>query len=156
MNIDCLSLSLQAAGGGMAGAAFSKGDSPWTGTYIMVAGIISQLVSTCAFAALLGLVLYRSRSLIRQSPSLSRIRLALTITIVCMVARGIYRSIELSGGWRGYLFTHEIYAIIFDALLMFIASLTLNIWNPAGLIKGIRGYEISMVGEEMDMFRTGR
>jgi hypothetical protein len=145
MNVDCLSLSLQATGGGLAGAAFAKGESPWTGTYIMVAGIISQLVSTCVFSALLGLVLYRSRLIIQKSPSLKRITLSMVITVTCMIARGIYRSIELSDGWRGYLFTHQIYAIILDALLMFIASFTLNVLNPAALVGDLRRYEGSIL-----------
>lgn len=41
-------------------------------------------------------------------------------------------------GWRGYLFTHEVYAIILDAALMSIASLVLCVWNPAALVLDAR------------------
>lgn len=55
-----------------------------------------------------------------------------------MVARGVYRSMELMNGWRGYLFAHDLYEIILDAALMFIASLVLCVWNPAFLILDAR------------------
>ncbi|KAH2567324.1 hypothetical protein KXV70_005297 [Aspergillus fumigatus] len=115
MMVDFFSLLLQAVGGGLAGAAFSQNSSPWPGTYTMVAGIIWQL-----------------------NQALRRISLSLMIAVTCMVARGVYRSMELMNGWRGYLFTHEVYAIILDAALMFIASLVLCVWNPAALVLDAR------------------
>ncbi|RHZ57057.1 hypothetical protein CDV55_103341 [Aspergillus turcosus] len=138
MTVDFFSLLLQAVGGGLAGAAFSKNTSPWPGTYIMVAGIIWQLVSTCVFATLLEYVIYRGLGPIARNLALRRITLSLMIAVTCMVTRGVYRSMELMNGWRGYLFTHEVYAIILDAALMFIASSVLCIWNPAALIVDAR------------------
>ncbi|PYI11105.1 putative RTA1 domain protein [Aspergillus sclerotiicarbonarius CBS 121057] len=146
MTVDFFSLLLQAIGGGVAGAAFSANISYWPGTYTMVAGIIWQLVSTCAFTTLLEYVIYRAMRQIIRNPPLRKITSALMIAVTCMVARGVYRSMELMNGWRGYLFTHEIYACILDALVMFIASVTLNIWNPAALIKEARA-----VGTEMEL-----
>jgi hypothetical protein len=134
MTVDFFSLLLQAVGGGLAGAAFSQNTSPWPGTYTMVAGIIWQLVSTCVFATLLEYVIYRGLGPIARNQALRRISLSLMIAVTCLVARGVYRSMELMNGWRGYLFTHEVYAIILDAALMFIASLVLCVWNPAALI----------------------
>ncbi|GKZ35747.1 hypothetical protein AbraIFM66950_006500 [Aspergillus brasiliensis] len=138
MTVDFWSLSLQAIGGGIAGAAFSAHTSYWPGTYTMVAGIIWQLVSTCVFTTLLEYVIYRAMYQILHNPPLRKITSALMIACTCMVARGIYRSMELMNGWEGYLFTHEIYAVILDALVMFIASLALAVWNPAALIKEAR------------------
>ncbi|GIJ85948.1 hypothetical protein Asppvi_004819 [Aspergillus pseudoviridinutans] len=134
MTVDFFSLLLQAVGGGLAGAAFSQNTSPWPGTNTMVAGILWQLLSTCVFATLLEYVIYRGLGPISRNPALRQIALALMVAVTCMVARGVYRSMELVNGWRGYLFTHEVYAIILDAALMFVASLVLWVWNPAVLI----------------------
>ncbi|GAQ09508.1 sphingoid long-chain base transporter RSB1 [Aspergillus lentulus] len=134
MTVDFLSLLLQAVGGGLAGAAFSQNTSPWPGTYTMVAGILWQLLSTCVFATLLEYVIYRGLGPISRSPALRRIALGLMVAVTCMVARGVYRSMELVNGWRGYLFTHEVYAIVLDAGMMFVGSLVLWVWNPAVLI----------------------
>ncbi|PWY84841.1 hypothetical protein BO70DRAFT_290038 [Aspergillus heteromorphus CBS 117.55] len=126
----------------------------WPGTYTMVAGIIWQLFSTCVFTTMLEYVIYRSMRQIVRNPPLRKITSALMIACTCMVARGIYRSMELMNGWEGYLFTHEIYAVILDALVMFIASLTLAIWNPAKLIQEAREYGgvelVELRGEERD------
>ncbi|BCS04534.1 RTA1 domain-containing protein [Aspergillus luchuensis] len=152
MTVDFWSLLLQAVGGGIAGAAFGAHTSYWPGTYTMVAGIIWQLVSTCVFTTLLEYVIYRAIYQIARNSSLRKITSSLMIACTCMVARGIYRSMELMNGWEGYLFTHEIYAIILDALVMFIASLTLAIWNPAALIEEARRHRdtelVQLRGEE--------
>ncbi|KAH8693897.1 putative RTA1 domain protein [Talaromyces proteolyticus] len=140
MTVDFFSLLLQAVGGGLAGAAFSKNMSPWPGTYTIVAGIIWQLASTCVFATLLEYVIFRGRNRILQNPALRLTSLATMIAVTCMVARGVYRSMELMNGWRGYLFTHEAYAIVLDAGLMFIASLVFVIWHPAILIPQAKEY----------------
>ncbi|PYH89866.1 RTA1 domain protein [Aspergillus ellipticus CBS 707.79] len=140
MTVDFFSLLLQAVGGGVAGAAFSEHISYWPGTYTMLAGIIWQLASTCVFTTLLEYVIYRGMHRILRNPALRQVTLALMIAVTCVVARGVYRSMELMNGWEGYLFTREIYAIILDALVMFIASATLVIWNPAALTKKARGY----------------
>ncbi|PWY95893.1 hypothetical protein BO94DRAFT_530633 [Aspergillus sclerotioniger CBS 115572] len=145
MTVDFFSLLLQVIGGGVAGAAFSTNTSYWPGTYIMVAGIIWQLVSTCVFTTLLEYVIYRAMRQIIGNPPLRKITFALIIAVTCMVTRGVYRSMELINGWRGYLFTHEIYAVILDALVMFVANVMLNIWNPAVLIKEARAMGAEVV-----------
>ncbi|KAL5358773.1 hypothetical protein BJX96DRAFT_173753 [Aspergillus floccosus] len=117
--VDFFSLLLQAVGGGLVGAASGQNTSPWPGTYTMY-------------------VIYRGLGPIVRNQALQRISPSLMIAVTCMVARGVYRSMELMNGWRGYLFTHEVYTIILDAALMFIASLVLCVWNPASLILNAR------------------
>ena len=51
-----------------------------------------------------------------------------------MVLRGVYRSIELVQGWRGYLITHEGYVIGLDAVPMMIAMGVLANFNPGWLL----------------------
>jgi len=118
----------------MAGAAFGKKTSTVTGTDIMVAGIVAQLVSTLVFTSLLALAIYRGFSTIRSSKHLQRLTGATLIAVMCMIARGTYRSIELLQGWRGYLLTHERYTIILDGLTMLLAVAIFNFFNPAALV----------------------
>lgn len=134
MTVDFFSLLLQAVGGGLAGAAFSRNTSPWPGTYTMVSGTIWQLVSACVFATLLEYAIFRGRNCILQNLALRLTSISTMIAVTCMVACGVYRSMELMDGWRGYLFTYETFAIVLDASLMFIASLVFVIWHPAILI----------------------
>ena len=60
-----------------------------------------------------------------------------------MIIRGIYRSIELLQGWRGYLITHERYAIALEGCMMIIAVAIFNVFHPGRLIanakKGMEG-----------------
>lgn len=56
---DVISLVVQAAGGGMAGTAFSRGEDDAPGTYTMVGGISFQVLLMSLFLLLLGLFLRR-------------------------------------------------------------------------------------------------
>jgi len=47
------------------------------------------------------------------------------VTIRC-----IYRIVEFFEGWTGTLYTNEPYFWVFDAALMFVNTLILNIWHP--------------------------
>lgn len=83
-------------------------------------------------------MIYHGLVPIARNHALRRISLSLMMAVTYMVARGVYRSMELMNGWRGYLFAHDVYEIILDAALMFIASLVLCVWNPAFLILDAR------------------
>ncbi len=51
-----------------------------------------------------------------------------------MVLRGVYRSIELVQGGRGYLIIHEGYVLGLDAVPMMIAMGVLANFNPGWLL----------------------
>ena len=141
MIVDFFSGALQAIGGGLTGAAFGQGSDVRPGTYTMVAGVVWQLVSTCVFATLFELVILRARHIIWGNPYLLRAFAATMLAVTCMVIRGVYRSMELIQGWRGYLFTHERFALVLDAAMMFIAAVVFNLWNPGFLIPRAARYE---------------
>lgn len=122
----------------MAGAAFSKKQDTSTATTIMVTGIIFQLASTCVFATLYELVLYRGREVLIRNRPLLILSSATLLSVTCMVIRGIYRSMELLQGWRGYLATNERFAIALEGTLMAISLITFNIFNPERLIREAR------------------
>jgi hypothetical protein len=132
---DIISLVLQASGGGMAGQSFSKDIDTRPGTYTMVAGILFQLASTITYSILMSIVFVRGYRGIKSSKPLRWLAFAMILAIMCMIARGVYRSIELLQGWEGYLNTHEVYVIALDGSLMVIAVVLLNIFNPARLLR---------------------
>lgn len=128
---DCVALGLQAAGGGLAGTAYDKGQSTQTATTIMVIGIIAQLAGGVAFSTVLSIVIWRAAAKIRSQRLLIMFAIAMTIAMAMMITRGVYRTIELLQGWRGYLITTQAYIIALDAVPMVIAFGALTIVNPA-------------------------
>ena len=60
--------------------------------------------------------------------------LGLYIVSVLILVRSIFGLIEYKYGFDGYLMTHEAFMYIFDALLMFIAMVVLNVYHPAVIL----------------------
>ncbi|KAL3427432.1 rta1 domain-containing protein [Phlyctema vagabunda] len=133
--VDCISLVMQAVGGGLVSTASSNGTDMAPGTNIMVTGIIFQLSATVTFAILMSIVFFRGRNELAMSTPLKRLAFAMIIAVLCMVTRGVYRSIELLEGWRGYLNLTERYVLSLDAALMILAVVILNFLNPGKLLQ---------------------
>ena len=116
VSFDIISIVIQAVGGASASKAGAE-DPPGNtkpGTYIMMAGIIIQLVSMSVFGLLWLIFLWRARAV-----PISRILLVVTtFSAFCIIVRNFYRAIELSQGWKGYLITHEVYFAVLDGALM--------------------------------------
>ncbi|KAE8384593.1 RTA1 like protein-domain-containing protein [Aspergillus alliaceus] len=130
-------------GGDMSASTLDKDGNELPGTYTMAAGIIFQLVSLCIFAIFFQCVMFRAITQIMRDPHLRDFCIAVNLSIVFLLIRGVFRSIELLQGWRGYLFTHEIYAIILDAVMVLLSLLVFNIFNPAILIAKARKASVS-------------
>ncbi|KFY41545.1 hypothetical protein V494_02929 [Pseudogymnoascus sp. VKM F-4513 (FW-928)] len=138
LTIDIISLVVQGVGGALAGQAFGKKQSTNNATTIMVAGIMFQLVSTCIFTTLYQYVLFRGFETIRRNKPLLQLALATYLSVTCMVLRGIYRSMELRQGWRGYLITNERFAIAMEGSPMLIAIVIFNVFHPERLLREAR------------------
>lgn len=135
VNVDTVCLGLQAAGGGIAASAAHAYADPATGTWIMVAGIISQLACGIVFLALSSLVFWRGKTKITQNRSMTLVCFAISLSTCMMILRGLYRSVELWQGWTGYSITHESYLIALDAAPMIIAMGVLAVLNPGHLLE---------------------
>lgn len=137
----------------MASAAGSEPDGDVTpGTNIMIAGIVFQLVANVVFASLFASVMIKTHqegkgilnvddsSLSqkdRPATTTKRLRIlagATTISTLALIARGVYRSVELIQGWRGYLITTESYFVGLDGVLMVIAVSVFVFANPYWLL----------------------
>ncbi|KAL9594712.1 MAG: hypothetical protein Q9219_006876 [cf. Caloplaca sp. 3 TL-2023] len=135
ITVDIISLAIQAAGGGKAAAGFSKGTDTETGTNIMVAGIIFQMVSIIVFEVLFCLVIFRALPQITASRPLFLLSGATTVSVACILVRSVYRTIELLQGWRGYLITRERYFIALDGTMILLSLLVYNFLNPGELLQ---------------------
>ncbi|KAL9110346.1 MAG: hypothetical protein Q9227_005077 [Pyrenula ochraceoflavens] len=133
--VDVVCLAAQATGGGLAGSESDEGKSTKPGTTTMTVGIIAQLVSTFLFSILLVIVCYRGLPQLRKNKPLGYIAAATILATIMMIIRGIYRSIELTQGWTGYLITHQLYTIGLDAIPMVFAMGVYVFLNPAILFQ---------------------
>ncbi|KAL8291318.1 hypothetical protein RQP46_002296 [Phenoliferia psychrophenolica] len=110
-------------GGAMAAIALNDNKASATGTHTMVGGIVLQLVSMIIFCALAWEFVARERqdgTGLRSQRGFRPTLLALGIAVgsFWILVRCIYRTVELSQGWTGYLITHQAYFIGLDSIPM--------------------------------------
>lgn len=109
----------------------------------MVAGIIFQLAAVLVFSALFFIVVKRAlsgHSDVLKERKIRALIAGTTLSVICVVIRSIYRTIELSEGWTGFLITHESYFIGLDGVMMVIAVGVYNVVQPRWA-EGRRGNE---------------
>lgn len=158
-SIDTVSLIIQAVGGGIAASGLDKPGSDTTnGTNAMIAGIVFQLASVLVFSALMAWVIYQTNK--KQIPALTdtKVRWVIAATgfsVLCVVIRSIYRTIEMLQGWRGYLMTNERFFIALDGALMVACVVVFNIaspgWSEGAVTWGGRAEEgRKMAGRKLD------
>ena len=107
------------------------------GTHIMVAGIVFQMFSITVFVACAADFVRRClryRLLSAVSGSLVPLFAAMIFSVLCIYTRSIYRTIELSEGWSGYLITNERYFIALDGAMMVAAVVVFNVFHPGMLM----------------------
>ncbi|GAA5873391.1 hypothetical protein JCM16303_001112 [Sporobolomyces ruberrimus] len=131
---DFISLVVQGVGGGIAGSAISQPDLD-LGSNIMLGGIVFQLFVMIVYVGY-GLYWgYKARHEIAQSGKKMHYMLyALLAASLCIIARGIFRTIELEEGFSGYLAVHEQYILI-DAIPIAACSFILNLIHAAWFLK---------------------
>ncbi|KAE8150140.1 RTA1 like protein-domain-containing protein [Aspergillus avenaceus] len=151
---DVISLVVQAVGGGMASIETGKEDGDTApGTHIMVAGIVFQMFSITVFvvcAADFVRRVIRHRLLQSTSGSIYPLFGAMVFSVICIYVRSIYRTIELSQGWDGYLITREKYFIALDGAMMVAAVAVFNIFHPGWLMPTSKAmhYERELASED--------
>ncbi|KAL1648006.1 hypothetical protein SLS58_002331 [Diplodia intermedia] len=94
---------------------------------------VSLITQALIFFALVGLAIQfhiRARRAGVLTPSLRTVLVVLYTTSATVSIRCIYRIVEYFEGYTGTLFTHEYFFYIFEAALMFLTTLILNIWHP--------------------------
>ncbi|KAL4810512.1 RTA1 like protein-domain-containing protein [Aspergillus unguis] len=131
---DVVSLVVQAVGGGMASTQAAKeGGNTTPGTNIMIAGIVFQMASITVFVLCAADFVRRTiRHRLMQSMKgvVLPLLAAMIFSITTIYIRSIYRTIELSEGWSGYLITTERYFIALDGAMMVLAVAVFNVIHP--------------------------
>jgi hypothetical protein len=142
MTSDFLSLVLQAAGGAIADTApDSDPDLKQTGIDVMIAGLVLQCVSLAIF---LGVALdffvrvYRhgadtsspSRNALRSKITFRLFLVSLLVATLAILARSIFRAMELWGGFEGELWNNETEFLILDGAMIALAVLLLSVLHP--------------------------
>lgn len=114
---DVTTFLIQAAGGGLSTA--QNASSQKTGGDIFLAGIALQMVSFAFFTGLylwFGFRCYTRDKYVWNAPGWKPLYWALGWTCIGFLIRSVYRTIELSQGYTGYLNTHEPWFYIFDTV----------------------------------------
>jgi hypothetical protein len=158
---DFLALLLQGIGGGMAATAKDQKGSK-AGTNIMIAGLVSQVISMVLFFIVWGDFALRVRrnkisgALARTQPPLYEslrstkgfkfFQWSLFLATILIFVRCIYRVAELWEGFSGHLANDEATFMVFEGPFIIIALTAMtvfhpgrvfdNLWVPAG--KGVR------------------
>jgi hypothetical protein len=136
---DLISLIVQAVGGGQAAVATETNSDSSNGTHIMVAGICWQMLSMSVYVLLVIIYIFRiTKAKVALIQNMKIFFSGMTIVTLMIFIRCIYRTVELLGGWSGYIITHEVYFACLDGLPMVIALITFNVFHPGRYIKNGR------------------
>jgi len=127
---DIISFVMQSTGGGMMAQG---GENAQTGSEIVLIGLIIQLVFFFFFIFLTVLFHVRAQKLEKTAQLKGNWKMLLKIleaSSVLILIRSVYRVVEYSQGFDGYLITHEVYQYSLDALMMLLVQLLYNFAHP--------------------------
>jgi hypothetical protein len=135
---DIISLMIQGAGGGILSSAGTNSDSANLGENILLVGLAVNLASFAIFCLQIFYFDYRTR---KSPPTIPggglckkgwrQFLYLVYLSSLLVLIRQIYRVIEFSQGFTGYVAVHEIYFYIFDAIPIFFAGGIYIICFPA-------------------------
>jgi len=137
---DLLSLGLQGAGGGLASGGDPGSTTQDTGTNLMIAGVIFQVVILVFFGYFL--VEYAVRTHRRRdqlsaeslqlfhSTSFRCFMFAIAVAYMGVFIRCVYRIPEPTGGWRSELMRNEAEFIALEGVMIVISVAALTIFHP--------------------------
>ncbi|KAH9829049.1 RTA1 like protein-domain-containing protein [Rhodofomes roseus] len=157
---DIVSLVVQAVGGGMAATAVNQYESPAMGGHIMLAGIAFQMASITVYMLLASEFALRFlydkpvRDVVHASGrhhfnrNAKLMLLGLTFSSLCIFIRSVYRTIELAGGWDGYIISTQRYLNWLDGGMITLAMFCLNLFHPGYLLGKRDTWKASRVDSE--------
>ncbi|KAF7907882.1 hypothetical protein BELL_1538g00020 [Botrytis elliptica] len=141
---DVIAFLSQAAGGGI--MASGTASALTTGEDITIAGLAIQLAFFSVFILTATIFHRRFQRTTNTAPMRISVKnmmnnknweallYVLYITSALILVRSAFRLIEYAGGNDGYLLSHEVFAYIFDATLMFFVMVILNIFHPSDVM----------------------
>ncbi|KAJ6007400.1 hypothetical protein N7540_011376 [Penicillium herquei] len=130
---DCLSFLMQASG---AGLMVSNSNNPSTGEDVIIGGLIAQIVffgffTITAIVFQLRIAKNPTSRSIEEKSRWQRHMFALYAASILILIRSVVRVVEYVQGYEGYLMKHEVFIYVFDALLMFGVTMSLQFIHPS-------------------------
>ncbi|GAA5967611.1 hypothetical protein JCM11641_005710 [Rhodosporidiobolus odoratus] len=128
---DIVSFVVQGAGGSLYSS--DNTDLYDTAKAVLIVGFCIQIIGLGIFAIFAIIYQVRARRDGVPSGPWTKCLYTLYLGSVCVLVRGIFRTIEFGsgqGGGKGYLLEHEVYYYCLEALPIFLASLFLSISYP--------------------------
>jgi hypothetical protein len=136
------------------------------GQWIIVAGLCIQLLFFGVFVLSSALFHYR----VLKSPTLKSERTLCTqkaiwprdwrgLLYACyavsglILVRSIYRLIEFAQGNNGYLISHEVFLYVFDAAMMAIVMVIMNVFHPSVVLQSDRSDRCQSVDGSVDTWK---
>jgi RTA1 like protein len=123
---DLFALVLQGAGGGIAATSIHNQSLQQVGNNLMMAGIVIQVVTLLAFAAMAALYYFRlSRSSTPLSSAAERVKGSIgfklflggfILALLTVFTRCVYRIAEMAGGWANPIMQSEREFIVLDSM----------------------------------------
>jgi hypothetical protein len=154
---DLLSFAAQGIGGGMLtnndGTIQEQLDRQKKGKNIILLGLWLQIIFFGLFLLVAVLFQIRGRQHLRSLPqNLGWQKHLYTLYAVAglILVRSLFRVAEYIQGTDGFLYTHEVFLYIFDALLIFGAMVAMNVTHPADIARLLREKERGFGTGEMD------
>ncbi|WWD17784.1 hypothetical protein CI109_102226 [Kwoniella shandongensis] len=133
---DVITFLIQAAGGGL---SISKNvTTAQTGGHIFLAGIAAQMASFILFTVMWAVFGFRARSMDKDlwsRPGWKSLYWALGFTCICFLIRSVYRTVELSQGYVGYIATHERFYLGLDTLPLLLGIAVYTYYWPGAYLK---------------------
>jgi high-affinity Fe2+/Pb2+ permease len=143
----------------------AKTDSPSsikTGQNLIITGLFIQIAGFGLFviaSALFHLRMHRKTTPRGRQIPWSKHMFGLYSVSLLILIRSVFRVVEFLGGQSGYLLTNEVFLYVFDATLMFLAMLCLNIIHPSEIKSHLNGGPwakwFHMKQIEIEMSETG-
>ncbi|KAL0261943.1 hypothetical protein SLS55_003378 [Diplodia seriata] len=140
---DLISLVLQAAGGGTAATSDGNMSQLDIGDHMMMAGLVFQVFTLVIFGAMsldfafrswraqnTPSVLKEGTRELRASSKFKVFVIGLGVAFAAILARCIYRIIEMAGGWKNPVMQDEVAFIVLDSTLCSLAVIVLTVMHP--------------------------
>lgn len=151
---DVLSFLVQCGGGGIMASADADRDQLKLGQNVILVGLFIQIFFFGFFIFVSVFFQWRARGYLRtlagkDNVGWRRHLYVLYTTSALILVRSLFRIIEYMMGEQGYLLQHEVFLYVFDAALMFLTMLVMNVAHPGEIAtllkeKGDRGRMIDL------------
>ena len=130
----------------------AKGNGSMLGANIIVGGLVLQLLFFSIFIAVavaFDHAMHASptaRSTNREVANWRKHLKVLYVASGLIMVRNIVRVVEYAQGNSGYLLSHEFFLYVFDAVLMLVVMVILNVWHPSEIVAFAKGGNFSKNG----------